>query len=339
MPLTIVENDITRMHVDAIVNAANPELKMGGGVCGAIFKAAGEWRLKWACKRVAPIYTGQAALTKGFKLPAKFIIHAVGPIYDPCHKENCEKLLYQAYTSALQIAVNAHCESIAFPLISSDIYGYPKSEALNIARCAIANFLKKEELDVYLVIQDKSILEISPKLHNALEDYILRNYDKPKPPPTLFRLGAFDSIRYSISSSYGHCGMLREARMPWEDELDAKLKKQSATFNIALVRLIQVKGKTETEVYKRANLDRKLFSKIRTGNGYLPKKNTILALAIALELSLEETNDLLEKAGYTLSKSIKGDIIVSYFIETKFYNILIINEVLFKYGMNPLGRV
>ena len=154
MPFSIIRHDITKMKVDAIVNAANTALKMGGGVCGAIFKAAGAEKRQAACEKLAPIKTGEAVITPGFGLPAKFVIHAAGPVYQDWNKEQNERLLYSAYTNSLKRAIENKCESIAFPLISSGIYGYPKDEALKVATSAIRDFLVEHDLDVTLVVFD-----------------------------------------------------------------------------------------------------------------------------------------------------------------------------------------
>ena len=172
MPFTIVRQDITKMQVDAIVNAANTELQMGGGVCGAIFQAAGAERLQEACNKVAPIQTGQAAITPGFDLPAKYVIHAAGPVYSAWHKRRSRKLLRSAYIESMKLAAENSCESIAFPLISSGIYGYPKDEALEVARTAIEDFLQQHDLEVYLAVFDKSSFLISGALLGKVESYI-----------------------------------------------------------------------------------------------------------------------------------------------------------------------
>lgn len=154
MPFNIVRQDIVKMKTDAIVNAANTELKMGGGVCGAIFKAAGEAQLKAACDFLKPIKTGEAVITPGFDLPAKFIIHAVGPIYSHWCKEQNVSYLRAAYLNSMKLAIENNCESIAIPLISSGIYGYPKNEALQVASSSIQDFLLEHDLDVILVVFD-----------------------------------------------------------------------------------------------------------------------------------------------------------------------------------------
>lgn len=164
MPFTIVRQDITKMKVDAIVNAANTGLKMGGGVCGAIFKAAGAEQLQAACDKLAPIKTGEAVITPGFNLFAKYIIHTAGPIYQESNKVQSEQQLRAAYLNSLKLAVENDCESIAFPLISSGIYGYPKEEALKVAISAIKDFLKEYDIDVTLVLFDESTFEMGRKL-------------------------------------------------------------------------------------------------------------------------------------------------------------------------------
>lgn len=176
MPFTIVRQDITKMKVDAIVNAANTDLQMGGGVCGAIFNAAGAAQLQAACDKLAPIKTGEAVITPGFGLPAKYVIHAAGPVYRNWSKEQNEQYLRAAYTNSLKRAIENKCESIAFPLISSGIYGYPKDEALQVAASAIQDFLTGHDLDVTLVVFDKSAFIISRELLGAVRSYIDEHY-------------------------------------------------------------------------------------------------------------------------------------------------------------------
>ena len=176
MPFTIVRQDITKIKADAIINAANIHLQMGGGVCGAIFKAAGAAQLQAACDKLAPIKTGEAVITPGFGLPAKFIIHAAGPVYRPSKKEQNARELRAAYEHSLKRAVENGCETIAFPLISSGIYGYPKDEALRVATSAIHDFLIDHDLDVTLVVFDKESFSASRELLGAVESYIDEHY-------------------------------------------------------------------------------------------------------------------------------------------------------------------
>ncbi|MFA7673525.1 MAG: macro domain-containing protein [Clostridia bacterium] len=340
MPFTIVRQDITKMKVDAIVNAANTNLVMGGGVCGDIFKAAGVQELQAACYKVAPIKTGEAAITPGFRLPCKYIIHAAGPIYDHQNAERCEKLLRSAYTESLRLAFENNCESIAFPLISSGIYGYPKDKALQVATSVIQVFLADHDMDVYLVVFDKNSFTLSMQLLGAVASYIDENYVEVHEDR--------HRLMYKIDKDYCEEVNLINCNKPVESietitssylstGIGDIFNELDEPFGKTLLHLIDVKGKTDVEVYKRANIDRKLFSKIRNSKGYMPSKRTAIALAIALELSLDETNDLLHRAGYTMSHAVKFDVIVEYFITIGKYDVFEINEVLFQYDQPLLG--
>lgn len=333
MPFNIIRQDITKMEVDAIVNAANTDLAMGGGVCGAIFKAAGTSDMKEACDKLSPIKTGDAVITPGFKLPAKYVIHTAGPVYRD-GKSGEAKQLRSCYLNSLKRAVENKCESVAFPLISSGIYGYPKEEALSVATKAIQDFLADHDLNIYLVVFDKNAFAVSEKLLGQVESYIDENYidehdDRRRKFIDIERETLQD--RYIVSEA-----LPMEAPMP-SLGVGGLMDNLDESFSQTLMRLIDTKGMTDVEVYKRANIDRKLFSKIRKDNGYMPSKRTAIALAIALELSIEETDDLLERAGYALSHAIKFDVIVEYFIINGRYNIFEINEVLFKYDQPLLG--
>ncbi len=339
MPFTIVRQDITKMNVDAIVNAANTDLQMGGGVCGTIFRVAGERELQMACDQVAPIKTGEAAITPGFALPAKYVVHAAGPVYSFWHKRECREQLRSAYIESLKLAAKNGCESIAFPLISSGIYGYPKDEALEVARSAIEDFLRDHDMEVYLAVFDKSSFQISKALLGDVESYIDQHYvDTHRVTRRELLDVEEDALRQAAKPNLSAPApsMAMPMAMPAQG-LDDLIENLDEPFSDTLLKLIDKKGKTDVEVYKRANMDRKLFSKIRTGKGYTPKKTTILALAIALELSLPETEKLLERAGYALSHASKFDVIVEYFIVSGNYDIFQLNEVLFAYGQPLLG--
>jgi len=339
MPFIIVRQDITKMKVDAIVNAANTALQMGGGVCGAIFKAAGAHELQAACNKLAPIQTGEAVITPGFRLDAKFVIHTAGPVYrDGKHGE--EELLRSCYTNSLKRVLENGCASVAFPLISSGIYGYPKVEALHVATAVIQDFLDSQDMDVSLVVFDKAAVELSEKLIGEVASYIDEHYVEEHRDTRRDLLDVerkvFDEaeiIKYNAPMQKMEESIL-EAPTAGIDDLVGNLDEP---FSATLLRLIDTKGKTDVEVYKRANLDRKLFSKIRSSKSYMPSKRTAVALAVALELSLDETDNLLERAGYALSHSQKFDVIVEYFIVSRKYDIFEINEVLFKYDQSLLG--
>lgn len=335
MPFTIVRQDITKMDVDAIVNAANTALQMGGGVCGAIFQAAGARQLQAACNQVAPIRTGGAAITPGFALPARYVIHAAGPVYSPWKKEQCRAQLRSAYVEALALAEENGCESIAFPLISSGICGYPKDQALEVARLAVEEYLQDHDMDVYLAVFDSQSFCVSRALLGKVDSYIDQHYVDARQPKQRRLLRAERDALHGEAPGFS-LPMQAAAPAP-AGGLDERIQNLDEPFSDALLKLIDQKGRTDVEVYKRANLDRKLFSKIRTGKGYTPKKPTILALAIALELTLPETDSLLERAGYALSHASKFDVIVEYFIVSGQYDIFQINEVLFSYDQPLLG--
>ena len=326
MPFTIIRNDITKLSVDAIVNAANTELRMGGGVCGAIFNAAGAGKLQAACDRLAPIKTGEAVITPGFDLPAKHIVHTAGPVYhDGKHGE--ESLLRSCYTNSLELAVKQNCESIAFPLISSGIYGYPKADALRVATAAIRDFINEHDIDVSLVVFDKAAVEVSEELLGAVESYIDEHYVEEKE----FRYARRQLLDVESQA------LSEAASAPIDASLDDLVGNLDESFSATLLRLIDTTGRKDSEVYNRANIDRRLFSKIRSNTHYTPSKPTVLAFAVALELTLEQTEDLLERAGFALSHSRKFDVIVEYFIASRHYDIFKINEVLFNYDQPLLG--
>lgn len=338
MPLKIIRNDITKMKTDAIVNAANVSLKMGGGVCGAIFSAAGPDKLQAECDKIGKCEVGQAVITKGYDLHAKHIIHTVGPIWEGGENNEAE-LLYNSYKNSLNLALENNIKSIAFPLISSGIYGYPKDEALRIAISAISEFLLENEMEVYLVIYDKKAMLLSEKLFSTIEKFIDENYVQEQ---------KFNQKRRGIEPYENQSYQLKKVEL-LEDRNDyTPLPKESRsledlmdqledTFVEMLFRLIDEKGMTDVETYKRANIDRRLFSKIRSNIDYNPSKPTVIALAIALQLNLDETKDLLAKAGYALSRSSKFDLIIEFFIEERIYNIYEINEALFEFDQMPIG--
>ena len=335
MPLQIIRQDITKMDVDAIVNAANRSLLGGGGVDGCIHRAAGPELLK-ECEKLGGCNTGDAKITKAYKLPCKYVIHAVGPRYeDGNHNE--EKLLRSCYSTSLNLAKENKCETVAFPLISSGIYGYPKAEALKVAIDEISEFLLSNDMTVYIVIFDKNAYKISEKLFADIEEYIDDNYvdEHALMYPEMRRMNRSDDIEYCASISMGVDAGLEEAS--FKASLEDIIDQIDESFAEMLLRKIDEKGMKDSECYKKANIDRKLFSKIRSDMNYKPSKPTALAFAIALELSLEETKDMLMKAGFALSHSNKFDLIIEYFISNGNYNIFEINEALFAFDQNLLG--
>lgn len=334
MPIEIVRNDITKMRVDAIVNAANESLLGGGGVDGAIHRAAGPQLLE-ECRSLHGCKTGDAMITRGYDLPCKYVIHTVGPIWtDGMHGE--EELLRSCYQKSLQLAQERNCMSVAFPLISSGVYGYPKDQALRVATDTIRDFLirntDESDMLVYIVVFDKTSFKISGKLYAGITEYIDDNYAFAHSDRRHRRIAQIESSRV-FEEPLMDCMCAPKEISSLEDALGMI----DESFAAMILRKIDEKGMTDPECYKKANLDRKLFSKLRKDSNYRPKKQTALALAIALELPLEETKELLMKAGFALSHSDKGDIIVEYFILNNMYDIFDINAALYRFDQVPLG--
>lgn len=376
MPLKIIRADITKVKADAIVNAANSTLLGGGGVDGAIHRAAGPGLLM-ECMKLGGCKVGQAKLTKAYNLPSKFVIHTVGPKWKGgAHGER--GLLESCYQKSLQIAADNCFESVAFPLISSGVYGYPKDQALKVAIDTITAFLIEHEMLVYIVVFDKSAFQISEKLFADITSFIddkyvdtrfkfsrtssradgestvlaettiLNNQDDdrfglfpkeecatacpldqtPAAPPKAQPAAARPETRPVAPSA---------SKQKFTASLEQIVKQIDESFSQMLLRKIDESGMTDAECYKKANVDRKLFSKIRSDVNYRPSKTTAIAFAIALELDLVETKDMLMKAGFALSHSNKFDIIIEYFITNGNYNIFEINEALFAFDQSLLG--
>lgn len=347
MPLLISRNDITRIEVDAIVNAANTDLVMGGGVCGAIFRAAGASKLQAACDKLAPIKTGEAVLTDGFDSKAKYIIHTAGPIYRECDHSVQEKQLSDCYSNSLRLAADKHLESIAFPLISSGIYGYPPDEALTVAQRSIHDFLTayEDDMTVYLIVYNDDAFKTAQSMYGEVKSYIDERLIKDERHRTLpwnrFRQKEKESaplqeVSYETS--------LKQYEIDAEESAVSEdiFSRLEDSFSTLLFKMIRKKQMTNAEVYKNANLDRRLFSKIISNSDYTPRKNTVLALAISLRLNLEETQELLRSAGYAISHSSKADLIIEYYIlhqENKYYNIDDLNFLLFQHKQVQLGQI
>ena len=346
MPLKIVRNDITKMDCDAVVNAANRWLAGGGGVDGAIHLAAGP-ELDRACQRLGGCEVGYAKVTKGFNMRCRYIIHTVGPVWQG-GRSGEPALLASCYRECLRLAVEYGCESVAFPLISAGAYGYPKEEALRIAVNEMTAFLLKNDMTLYIVVYDKSSFQVSRKLISNVEEYIDGHYVDE-------HFIARNSVVFHEPASGKQRGLCRAAAIPAgtgahdaapmreeasvneSKSLDEMLSALDESFSQMLLRKIDERGMTDAQCYKKANIDRKLFSKIRSNAGYKPSKPTVLAFAIALELSLDETREMLMKAGFALSHSNKFDVIVEYFIRNQRYDIFEINEVLFSFDQLLLG--
>lgn len=353
MPFSIVRSDIARLDVDAVVNAANEGLLAGGGVCGAIFSAAGYEQLQAACRRIAPCPTGGAMVTRGFDLPARWVIHAVGPRWiDGRHGE--ERLLRRAYRSALDQAARLRVTSVAFPLISAGIYGYPPSAAFDIACEEIRRFLSDHagtdvgDMRVMLAVYDCQAFaasldcydEVSLCVEEAQGEKSFFSFDGAALAADAAEPLDLNALSAPVAEpEYATASCRQTHAIDGGGEVAELLDKLDASFSQTVLSLIDARGLTDVEVYKRANLSRQLFSKIRRDRGYKPTKATAVALAIALELSLDECDDLLERAGYSLSTSSKFDVIVRYFIERECYDIYKLNAMLFAFDQPLLGSL
>ena len=352
MPLLLVRNDITNMTVDAIVNAANPSLLGGGGVDGAIHRAAGP-ELLAECRTLGGCRTSEARITGAYRLHAQYVIHTVGPIWrgGGCGEEH---LLRSCYRRSLELAAAHDCDTVAFPLISSGVYGYPKAEAFRVATEAISAFLTDHDLTVYLVLFDRAAFLLGG-VQGGVQSFIDDAYAEAelKRPRNLYsdrwakepRAAREDTgalYAPSVLEDACVCGAAAPMAAPVEDaapqpDLETMLKELDEGFSRTLLQLIDEKGLTDVQCYKRANIDRKLFSKIRSDAHYKPSKTTAVAFALALELSLPETQSLLSRAGFTLSRSSLADVIVEYCIRQRNYDVLSVNELLFAYDQPLLG--
>lgn len=334
MPIQIIRNDITVMEVDAIVNAANSTLLGGGGVDGAIHKAAGGELLK-KCLTLGGCKTGNAKITPGYRLPAKYIIHTVGPVWHGGDKNESEKLA-SCYRSSLELANENGCKTVAFPLISAGAYGYPKAQALKIALDTVSAYLLTHDMTVYIVLFDKELTLIGDKLYSNIKKYIddvyvdlhINDQSVLLPEEVQSTKLLFQSAEQCIQQN-DICETV--VQPPSKSKLEDRLSIIDESFSQMLLRKIDEKGMTDAECYKKANVDRRHFSKIKNQPSYKAGKTTVLAFCFALELSLEETKEMLLKSGYALSHSDKFDIIVEYFIMSKNYNLFAVNEALFEF--------
>ena len=446
MPFQIIRNDITQVAADAIVNSANPDPTFGAGTDAAIYHAAGAERLLEARRKIGPIPVGQAAATPAFSLPAKYIIHTVGPSWQGGdHGER--EAVRSCYQSCLSLALSLGCESIAFPLIATGVYGFPRADALRIAVSVFSDFLAEHEMQITLVVFNREAFVLSGRIFSGVKAFIDENYVAAREEEEYFRLAPRMSMNRPPREEPPMRGKAPARRKPFswlrskpgsspeqtEDNADASLpaapppksprpplspaesipkddfpsdewdlpdafcadaaapsapvstqeelaayevlpqeapssdrravpvplpedaplspkrpasasrsledviRQAGETWQQSLLRLIDEKGYTDVEVYKRANVDRKLFSKIRSNPDYQPKKSTAVAFALALRLNLDETRDLLSRAGYALSPSSPFDLIVEYFIDQRIYDSYTINLALFDYHQPLLG--
>lgn len=354
MPFVIVRNDITKMPVDAIVNAADEALLGGGGVDGCIHRAAGPELLE-VCRALHGCRTGDAKITKGYRLPCKYVIHTVGPVWRGGTNGEREQII-SCYRKSLALAKEYGCETVAFPIISAGVFGYPKEAAMRVAADTIREFLAENDMTVYLVVFSRSSLRAGETMFPDIAEYIDDRYvDEhamyrarparrrpvfPGPESAPAKMPCADEGEYPAAApceTEAPYPCAAAAHAAPAESLDELLAHMDAGFSETLLALIDRSGKKDSEIYKKANIDRKLFSKIRSNPAYKPSKPTAAALAIALELDWTETCDLLARAGLALTHSSKFDIIIEYFITRRNYDIFAINEALFAFDQSLLG--
>ena len=334
MPFLMIRNDITKVTADAIVNPANRNLLQGNGTSRAIYQAAGEQELTAACEAIGYCEPGRAVCTPAFRLPAKYIFHAVCPAWHGGVAGEAEQLA-GAYHSALELAVEHRCESVAFPLLSSGNYGYPKEQAFRIAVDTITQYVMEHDLTVYLVLYDRHSLAVSRKLFASVEEYIDDHYVAQNDESYEFdrrRRLEEDAALPMMGAVPAPAAAPMAAR-----SLEHLMDNLGESFTTRLLRLIDERGLKDSTVYKQANISRQHFSKIQCNRDYNPKKKTVLAFAVGLHLSEDETIDLLQSAGYAFSDGSKRDWIVRYCLEHKIYNINQVNTLLFEYDQEQLG--
>ena len=345
MPFLMIRNDITKVAADAIVNPANRNLLQGSGTSRAIYQAAGEQELTAACEAIGRCDLGRAVCTPAFGLPAKYIFHAVCPAWHGGGFGEAEQLA-SAYHSALKLATKYHCESVAFPLLSSGNYGYPKEQAFRIAVDTITQYVMEHDLTVYLVLYDRDSLAVSRKLFASVEEYIDDHYVAQNDESYQFDRRRRESVerrRWRLEEKAAP--MLETAAAPPPPavapmaarSLENLMDNLGESFTTRLLRLIDERGLKDSTVYKQSNISRQHFSKIQCNRDYNPKKKTVLAFAVGLHLSEDETIDLLKSAGYAFSDGSKRDWIVRYCLEHKIYNINQVNTLLFEYDQEQLG--
>lgn len=331
MPVVVVRENIISLHTDAVVNPATPSLTAGEGISAEIFAAAGQRKLAAACKQIGYCETGCSVITKGCDLPSKFVIHTVGPIW---RGREANQLLSAAYRSALELAAEADCESVAMTLLSVGRYGCPPEVSLEIALQEIYAFLGHHEMKILLALPEGIGPILKEERLRAVQNYVDAHFRSQAEAPVI--LTGRPSQTTLLEETCAFPPLAQAAAPIGKRSLADVLQNLDESFNRMLLRLIDEKGYTDAEVYKRANMDRKLFSKLRK-EGYVPSKPTVLTLAIAMRLNLDETRDFLARAGYALSPGSRSDVIVEYFISQGIFDLFEINEALFAFGQKPLG--
>ena len=340
MPLQIIRQDITKMRVDAIVNTTNEEMIGYSGVDLAVHTIAGP-ELDEECSKIAPLFLGQAKITKAYNLPSKYVIHTSGPVWRGGNYDESD-ILRSCYEESLKLAVENKCNSIAFPLISSGVYQYPKDQVLKFAIHIITEFLFDHELTVYICVFDKESYSFSQKLFNDIQEFIDDEYVDEHDEDFYEEYDEETDGSVMLSKCLQAPMIMADLEEPNSAKglsLQEYIDQMDMSFQEMLFDLIDKSGMTDVECYKRANVDKRTFSKIKSNKDHRPSKQTVIAFAISLRLDLDETQALLATVGFTLSKSNVFDKIIRYFIHNKNYNIFEINEALFEFDQVLLGSM
>ena len=346
MPFRIIRDDITKVKADAIVNPANPEPVIGGGVESAIYEAAGRERLLEARKELGRLNPGKVGVTEAFNLDAKYIVHVSG-LYWKGGNSFEARCLKECYEKALKAALDKGCKSIAFPLLATGTYGFPKDIGLDVAVSTFTEFLEEYEMDITLVVFGNDAVNVSGKLVDEVRSFVDDKYVK-EALETEYKEDR-NIERYALPNERFHL-LLKEETYDVPDgactkdtfsakqpgSLETALKNiYKESFEKHLQQLINKKGLKNSEVYAAANISKQYFSKLLKGQ-VKPSKDKMLALAVGLRLNTDEVVDFLRIAGYALSPISQTDTVVEYFIRKQEYNVLKINIVLFDYGLEPL---
>ena len=324
MPLQIIRQDITKIECDAIVNPSNEMLLPTGGADMAIHEAAGPGLLD-CCLRIGGCPTGEAKITPSFNLPCRYVIHTAGPVWENGNSGEEEKLI-SCYNNCLFLAKENGCESVAFPLITSGLYGFPKDKVMKIAISTISTFLFDNEMTVYLVVFDRQAYELSEKLFSGIESYIDDNYVLEHSD------ACYNSTDVFPECAPMSCSYIHEKKKASIDEFIVL----DESFAEKLIKIIDSKGISDVACYKKANVSKQTWHKLMTDKFYRPNKKTAVSFAIALELSLEETQNLLSSVGFVLSDSSLSDVIIKYCLENEIYDVFEIDSILFRYDQETL---
>ena len=339
MPLHIVRNDLSNMRTQAVVCPSNSELRLDGGAGGAVARKAGMEQLQHACDALGGCPTGKAVVTPAFDFPADVLVHAVGPVWHGGQSGEWEALR-SCVTEALTAAFDAGAETVALPLMSAGTFGFPPAAAIDVETHAIQDFLEDHDIDVWLVLYDHDSIRAGRRVFDAIEEYIDDVYvadGRMSEAGAARRAAGRHAMRHGAASAdSGPCDAAPLSDVPLTS-LAERLSTLDESFAQTVLRLIDERGMTDVEVYKRANMSRQLFAKIRRDDNYRPTKKTACALAFALGLSHADALALLARAGFTLSHSSKFDIIVEYFLMQGICDIYQVNEALFAFDQQLLG--